>query len=365
MARRRRQFVIFSLSFLDVMSCGFGAVVLFFMIINHASEVRTQELNKNILAEVRWIDEDVLIGRENLVQLRNSMQRTEKDLVITEGLATRVITDMVEIRRQIASMSEDTTVREETIEALKAELQQKEEERRRLQGSIAEQDDLGDDIRTFIGQGDRQYVTGLKMGGKRILILVDASASMLDETIINVIIRRNLADHEKINSDKWQRAVRTVDWITARMPQESQFQIYTFNTSATPVVDDTDRKWLDIGDGTALNEAVEALKTVVPGGGTSLHAAYGVVGRLSPRPDNIYLIVDGLPTQGKDPPRKKTVSGRERLRHFDKALDVLPAGIPVNIIMLPMEGDPRAASEFWKLAMATEGSFMAPAKDWP
>lgn len=365
MARRRRQFSVFSLSFLDCMSCGFGAVILFFMIINHASEMHTQELNKDVLAEVRLIDEEVLMGRENLVQLRNSMERTEKDLVITQGLAKRVITEMAEIRRQIAIMSDDTTVREETIEALKAELQQKEEERRRLQGSIAEQDDVGDDIRTFIGQGDRQYLTGLKMGGRRILILVDASASMLDETIINVIIRRNLPEHERINSDKWQRAIRTVDWITARMPQESQFQIYTFNTSAAPVVEGSDRKWLDIGDGTALNEAVEAVKAVVPAGGTSLHAAYSVVGKLSPRPDNIYLIVDGLPTQGKDTPRKQTVSGRERVRHFHKALDVLPAGIPVNIIMLPMEGDPRAASEFWKLAMATEGSYMAPAKDWP
>ncbi|SVC98717.1 uncharacterized protein METZ01_LOCUS351571, partial [marine metagenome] len=30
----RRQFNVFNLSFLDVIACGFGAVILFFMIIN-------------------------------------------------------------------------------------------------------------------------------------------------------------------------------------------------------------------------------------------------------------------------------------------------------------------------------------------
>jgi hypothetical protein len=44
---------------------------------------------------------------------------------------------------------------------------------------------------------------------------------------------------------------------------------------------------------------------------------------------------------------------------------VLPKSIPVNIILMPMEGDPFAASEFWKLAMETQGSFLAPSRDWP
>jgi hypothetical protein len=43
----------------------------------------------------------------------------------------------------------------------------------------------------------------------------------------------------------------------------------------------------------------------------------------------------------------------------------LPAGIPVNVILFPMEGDPVAASAFWKLAQATGGSFMSLSEDWP
>ncbi|NNM01135.1 MAG: hypothetical protein HKO62_10325 [Gammaproteobacteria bacterium] len=37
--RNRRKLSPFSLSFLDIMSCGFGAVVLLFLIIKHQADV--------------------------------------------------------------------------------------------------------------------------------------------------------------------------------------------------------------------------------------------------------------------------------------------------------------------------------------
>ena len=40
MRNKRRGFSVFSLSFLDIMSCGFGAVVLLFLIIKHHADVK-------------------------------------------------------------------------------------------------------------------------------------------------------------------------------------------------------------------------------------------------------------------------------------------------------------------------------------
>ena len=42
-----------------------------------------------------------------------------------------------------------------------------------------------------------------------------------------------------------------------------------------------------------------------------------------------------------------------------------PEHVPVNILLYPMEGDPMAAPAYWKLAIATRGSFLTPSKDWP
>jgi hypothetical protein len=220
-------------------------------------------------------------------------------------------------------------------------------------------------LRTFVGDGDRQYLTGLKVGGERILILVDASASMLDETIVNVLVRRNLPDARKRQAEKWRQAVATVDWLTTQLPRTAAFQVYTFHETAQPVVEGTAGQWLDAGDRDDLGRAIDALRRVVPDGGTSLHAAFSAVRTLRPQPDNVILLVDGLPTWGSSTPRRGKVTGKQRLRLFEQALEPLPRGVPVNVILYPMEGDPMAASSYWKLAIATRGSFLAPAKDWP
>ena len=53
------------------------------------------------------------------------------------------------------------------------------------------------------------------------------------------------------------------------------------------------------------------------------------------------------------------------LKLFDQAYEAIPKGIPFNVLLYPMEGDPKAASSFWQMAMATRGSFMSLSEDWP
>ncbi|MGH8495570.1 MAG: VWA domain-containing protein [Gammaproteobacteria bacterium] len=362
---RKRKFSTFSLSFLDVISCGFGAIVLFYMIIDHKVEEHAEQVNRNLLSEVRLLEQEVLDGEENLVELRNTLARAEREAVITEGLSARVIQALQDREVELASLEKETLARQEDINELKADLKTTAEEQRRLADERAAREEQGEDLRAFVGEGDRQYLTGLKIGGKRILILVDASASMLDETIVNVIRRRNMSTEHKLNARKWQRAIGTVDWLTAQIPAASQFQIYAFNVAPTPLIPGSDGKWLEAEDGAQLTEAIERLRETVPEKGTSLINALSVVNRLRPAPDNIYLIVDGLPTQGEERGRRSTVSGKDRVRHFERAVETLPTGIPVNVILLPMEGDPAASGAYWQLAQVTNGSFLSPSEDWP
>ncbi len=221
------------------------------------------------------------------------------------------------------------------------------------------------DVPTFVGKGNREYLTGIRLGGRRILILLDASASMLDETIVNVSRRRNMDDAAKRRSAKWRQALATVDWISARFPQQSQYQIYTFNTNASPVLSDTRGHWLPVSNINELKRAIDEVKQEIPEGGSNLDSALHVITQLNPRPDNVYLITDGLPTLGRTPPSSTTVFPRERLRHFEEAVTRIPFGIPVNVILLPMKGDLMAASAFWNLALYTQGWFLTPAVDWP
>jgi len=360
---RKRSFTTFNLSFLDIMSCGFGAVILVFLIIDHAIEAETAELNSDLLSEVSMLEEEVLEGKDGLVKLRNVMSDTDFEIVEAQGLATRITDEIDDFQALIESLLNDGFTERSDIETLQAEIQQLEEEVKKLRSSS--DDSGGVSARTYIGEGNRQYLTGLNLGGRNILILLDTSASMLAEELVNIIRLRNMNDSVKKEAAKWKRAVGTVDWLTAQLPVNSQYQVYGFNTTVEPLIKGTEGSWLDVSNQEQLDQVVVSLNELIPANGTSLENAVLAVLDMSPLPDNIFLITDGLPTQGAAASRARKVDGRERMRLFERAIAQLPRSIPVNIILAPMEGDPMAASAYWQLAQLTSGAFLSPAEDWP
>ncbi len=363
--RRRRRLNVFGLAFLDAMMCGFGSVVLLYMVINSAVGVRAGELTGDLQAEVDRLEAEVLEGVKNLVELRNSLDENEREEVTTRGLSRRLIEVLEEVEAELATFEETTLARKEHLNKLKTDIQTLEEEARRLAARVPSDETPGDRLRTFVGDGDRQYLTGLKVGGDRIFILLDRSASMLDDQIVNIVRKRNQSDEIRRQAPKWRRAVSTVDWLTTQIPRDSRFQIYTFHDRAAPVLEGTDGQWLDGGSAEVLDDAVAAVRREIPAGGTNLYRAFSAVNKMRPAPDNLILIVDGLPTQGQSPASGGTISAKRRKRLFDQARNQLSRSIPVNVILFPMEGDPMAASSYWRLALATNGSFLSPSKDWP
>jgi Mg-chelatase subunit ChlD len=360
---KRRPVSPFSLSFLDIMFCGFGAVVLLVLILNTDTVKARKQTFADLRGEVVKLEQQALLGREQRVAARNSLEQTDRELVVTQGRAQRVAEEIRALTSQIAALRGATVASREHVNRLSADLKQLDSDQQQLAPAAAPA--AGDKVLQFKGEGDRQYLTGLRMGGKRILILVDVSASMLDETIINVVRRRNMGDAQKRSAPKWRRALLTTQWLLSNLPATAQFQLFLFNTSARPAIKDSQGRWLAVSSRDDLARALAALRDSVPEGGTSLYHALAVAKDLAPRPDNILLVTDGLPTQGSKKPAGTTVSAEQRLTHFEKAAASLATGIPVNTILLPMEGDAFAAAAYWKLAVDTGGSFITPARDWP
>ena len=363
--KRKKRINIFSLAFLDCITCGLGSIILLFVIINAKSAAQQEAFTSDLQAETNRMENLVTDARKNLVTIRNSLEKTTQEVVFTQGLSRQVIEKISPKKNELADRDKDTLARKEHIDKLKADVLSLDEELRRLKAGAKTEDEQGSRLRSFPGQGDRHYLTDLKMGGKRILFLVDSSASMLDETILGIIRRRNLNDKIKSSSPKWQRVVSTIEWLITRLPQTSKFQLYVFNESAKPVIAATDNTWLDAGDVDRLNSAVGNLRRVVPQKGTSLLNAIQTIKKLTPQPDNIFLLTDSLPTMGADKPWGNRVSGAKRLKLFRNAVHQLPSHIPINIILYPMEGDPMAADAYWRLAKNTRGSFFCPSRDWP
>ncbi len=365
-ATRRRGVSSFNLAFLDIMFCGFGAVVLLVLIINSNAVKQRQEVFDDLRGEVDRLEEEVEIGEKDLVLVRNSLQETEQELVITRGKSREVLAAVEQSRLELADARGETRASKAHVRKLEADLKALEAREKSMMGAqAAAASARGRNVHRFSGNGNRQYLTGLKLGGRRVLILLDRSASMLDSSIVNVIRRRNMKAADKRSAPKWKQARRTVAWLVANLPPSSSLQVYGFNTSARSVLETGGGRWIAATDSGEVGRLVVAVNKLVPEAGTSLENAFAAAAAMSPPPDNILLITDGLPTQGRSRPRASSVSGAGRVKLFRQALRSLPGGVPVNTILFPMEGDPMAAVLYWKLAVDTRGSFLTPTSDWP
>ena len=365
MARKRRSFEVFSMSFLDCMSCGFGAVILFYMIINAQVREQTESDPSDLMSETRKIEVEILEGRKNLVLAKNTKEQLETEKVTAEGQIAQIIELIEQLRLELSQYDEETLAEIESIEKLQSDIKTLEEEVKRLL-ALAEDDQAdGNKIREFKGDGDRQYLTGLNLGGRRTLILVDRSASMLADTIINIIRRRNMSTANKLRSVKWRQTVATVDWLTSQFAPGSEYQIYMYNNDTAPVIKGSDGVWLKADDGTQIEEALRVLRRTVPENGTNMQAAYAVASQLTPLPDNIILLADGLPTMDEPTTTANTIDARQRFNLHNRAIRELPSGIPVNVFLYPLEGDYEASIMYWVLAYRTSGSFISVSRDWP
>ena len=102
----KRRFTVFSLSFLDVMSCGFGAVVLIFLVINHRIDTQTPDVDREALAESRKLDYLIEIGQKDLVDLQERVEDRRQRVA--------------DARRQLLAKLVDRDRRKDDIEELEA-----------------------------------------------------------------------------------------------------------------------------------------------------------------------------------------------------------------------------------------------------
>ncbi|NBO74203.1 MAG: VWA domain-containing protein [Gammaproteobacteria bacterium] len=349
----RRNVEVFSLSFLDVICCGFGAVILFYTIISAQSGIERTRKAEDLSATVSKLEEEVITGAKNLVVLRNTLQKTESETISASSRATQLIEELQRKREESFIYDAETLAKRERIEKLKADVKALEESSRRLEASAKIATPRGELTGAGKSRASRRYITGLTLKGRRILVLFDRSASMLDEDLVNIIRLRNSPPAAQQGAEKWRRATDIASWIVNEIPDASQYQFYAFNTTATALLEGSAGEWIRMGQ-------------LAPAGGTSLINAFAAIRDMKVPPDQVILITDGLPTQGASTPAiRKLVKAETRVQFFLEAIRSKKDLPPVSVILLPMKGDTFAANRFWDLAIQTKGEFLMPSPDWP
>ncbi len=336
------------------MSCGLGAIVLVFMLVKRDIE------HTNVETGLLQQDLTTLQAQQSALEATiNAKAQSEgaaaDDVAAVSSRLAALQQELARAQAEAAAQAREKAQLEKTIEATE----------------VPQQTDIVQSPRG----GEENYVIGLAVSGARIGILVDMSSSMTDETLLDVIRRKNGSDAEKRNGPKWQRTKAIVTWILARAPATASIRVIGFNKTTHDLDGGT---WIKGGDAKAAAQTLKAVDAAVPSGSTNLEAGLRAINDAGV--SDLYLITDGLPTDGTSGYKSlnpfsncsalwggsSKISGECRARLFNHTVaNVALKNVIVNVILLPIEGDPEAAYAFWRWTGRTGGITISPAYTWP
>lgn len=354
---KRRSADGFNLAFLDVMACGLGAIILILMLVkfNATTDVPSDEIDR--------LQQELNALESNSAALQVSIIQTSKKISAESS-------SLAQIQQRVAQLTVQKNATQQSLNNKKAVLAD-------VEKSVAAAAPLqADDNVSLQGVGEETYLLGLKVEGKHIGVLIDASASMTDEKLIDIIRRKISSDNKKQSAAKWRRTKRVVQWLLARVPPSSQVSVVSFNDTASKV---GIKSIVPANNVEAMKKLISSIEKLVPQNGTNLQIGLSEIRTLNPKITHLYIVTDGLPTLGKRSKslsslanctslfgKSKTISGECRLRLFFYSLQqVQMPGVQVNVILLPLEGDPQAPQAYWKWAASTGGLLISPAASWP
>ena len=353
LANKRRETEVFSLAFLDCICCGFGAVILVFILtVSQKADVDRADVDA-AREQLRAAERSASQTREELDRLARVLAAAQLELDDLNARQTQDELKLTDRKRDLLLMLQQTGALKDALHSLLGERKALPTEEVAPPVPIPNID-------------RRQYLTGVKLHGEFVVFLVRTSGSMLDDTIDAAAARLTDPDERKRQAPKWQRVVQSLEWMLATLEPGTRFQILLFNEETASILPTRAEEWFDTRDRKTMTDVLGNLHKIVPKGGANLERAFTAVRFLPRLPDSIVLVTDGLPTRSDSLPVEGDVDEATRIRFFEIAVKQLPPRVPVSTILFPMlTGDPGAPGLYWELANASRGALVSPAKSWP
>jgi len=340
--RKRKSLEIFSLSFLDCICCGFGAIILMF-VLTTGRGIKVNERKISVASEqVRALEAEIEAEQQALAQAQAELASAR------EAAAAR-------------AQAADVTSR------LLAELQQRRADFKQLETVLTQRmDELSRLSALKVPTPDKppkaQNLGGFDLSGRRVIFLLEASGGMLAESVPQALDRLKLPKAERLASPKWKRAKLATSTLIRHLEASVKYQVYAYN-NACVYIGDYNGRWLAANSEADALQVADGLDKLEPAGGANLEKALSLM--RDKGADHIVLITDGLPTRANSVLAQYSVSQADRIRMLAAAKNVLPRSIKVSSVLLPMAGDPAAAPYYWRFALDTGGQLISPAKRWP
>ncbi len=163
--RHKRVFETIGLSFLDAIFCGFGAIVLLFVIVRGAEPRLIETDSATLTAEQRVLEQERADLLAQAEVLRAAVVERQADLARAETLVARHEDELTRIEGQYRAARDTSTVQNRIDEQLARAQQELTEEMRRLSEQRRE-------------QPPERLVGGIPVDSEYIVFIIDTSGSM-------------------------------------------------------------------------------------------------------------------------------------------------------------------------------------------
>jgi hypothetical protein len=161
--RRRREFEIFSMSFLDAICCGFGAMILLFLVTRVAEPARLEQAERDLDGLIAQYEQELneIVGETERVQREQT--RTIENLQVDRTRVEDLRVQLERIRAQVLAVQDPELVTEQN--RLASAKQSLTEEMQRL-------------LADYKPPIDEYKVGGIPVDSEYIIFLIDTSGSM-------------------------------------------------------------------------------------------------------------------------------------------------------------------------------------------
>tara|TARA_R110002049_G_scaffold182041_2_gene349633 strand:+ start:60446 stop:61456 length:1011 start_codon:yes stop_codon:yes gene_type:complete len=167
MSIRRRSIVeVFSLSFLDCICCGFGALILLLVLTKNAEPVIFEEYSESMKSIVAKLQEELFEIRGETYVLNRDLVTKQQQISQEKIKVARLQGDLSAIQGEFSSSSDDSAVQNIITGQLTSARQKLTEEMQRLQA------------RQSISLTSNNTVGGIPVDSEYIIFIIDTSGSM-------------------------------------------------------------------------------------------------------------------------------------------------------------------------------------------
>src|SRR5215217_989961 len=184
LANKRRETEVFSLAFLDCICCGFGAVILVFILtVSQKTSVDKADVD-SARERLRKIQSDVTMSQAEIDRLAKVLAAAQLELQDINAKSTQDQLKLTDRKRELLLMLQQTGALKDALHTLLGEKK------------ALPTEDIAPPV-PIPNVDRRQYLTGVKLQGEFVVFLVRTSGSMLDDTIDAAAARLDDSDEKK------------------------------------------------------------------------------------------------------------------------------------------------------------------------